>query len=129
MDKVTSKFPGKKILVVEDNIVNQEVTQSILELMDITVDIAEDGNQALQLFDTKKYDLIFMDILMPGMDGYQVTKEMRQREESLVKRTPIVALTVNNSSDKSKCMKIGMDDFISKPFEACTLEELLKKYM
>src|ERR1700678_308191 len=110
MDKITSKFPGKKILVVEDNLINQEVTQNILELMDIEVHIAENGNTALDYFDKNQYDLILMDILMPGMDGYTVTEKIRKREDQ-GKRTLIVALTVNTMpTEREKCLKFGMDD-------------------
>lgn len=129
MNKVTAKFPGKKILVVEDNIVNQEVTQNILELMEVDVHIADNGKTALEYFDKNQYDLIFMDILMPGMDGYVVTEEMRKRE-SQDRHTPIVALTVNSQfNDRKKCLKIGMDDYISKPIEACDLELILRRYL
>jgi CheY-like chemotaxis protein len=129
MKKVTSKFPGKRALVVEDYFINQEVTQDILELMELDVEVAENGREALELYQKEKYDLIFMDIQMPEMDGYQTTKEIR-RFENKEKRVPIIALTANAlSGDREKCLEAGMDDYISKPIEAEKIEEILKKYL
>ncbi len=129
MTKINSKFTGKKILVAEDYFVNQEVTQDILELMDLTVDIAENGVEALEKYNQDSYDAILMDIQMPELDGYQTTAEIR-KIEGTNKHTPIIALTANAlSGDREKCLKAGMDDYISKPIEAERLEAILKKYL
>lgn len=129
MKKVTSKFPGKKVLVAEDYFVNQEVTQDILELMDVEVDIAENGKEAVELHEQNHYDLILMDIQMPGLDGYGATNIIRKKEGS-DNRTPIIALTANAlNGDRDKCIEAGMDDYISKPIEAQKLEEILNKYL
>ena len=129
MGKVTSKFTGKKILIAEDYFVNQEVTQDILELMDFTVDIAENGREALEKFENGSYDAILMDVMMPEMDGFQTTAEIRKKEKK-GKRTPIIALTANAmSGDREKCIEAGMDDYLSKPIEATKLEEILKKHI
>lgn len=129
MGKVTAKFSGKKILVAEDYFVNQEVTQDILELMDFSVDIAENGKEALEKYEAGAYDAILMDIQMPEMDGFQATAEIRKKEGD-TKHTPIIALTANAlSGDREKCLEAGMDDYISKPIEAVKLEEILKKYI
>lgn len=129
MGKVTAKFSGKKILVAEDYFVNQEVTQDILELMDFSVDIAENGKEALEKYESGTYDAILMDIQMPEMDGFQATAEIRKKEGNS-KHTPIIALTANAlSGDREKCLEAGMDDYISKPIEAVKLEEILKKYI
>lgn len=128
MKKVTSKFPGKRALVVEDYFVNQEVTQDILELMGVDVEVAENGREALELYQNQKYDLIFMDIQMPEMDGYQTTREIRRTEKG--DHVPIIALTANAlSGDREKCLEAGMDDYISKPIEVEKIEEILKKYL
>ncbi len=128
MQKITSKFTGKKILVAEDYFVNQEVTQDILELMDFTVEVAENGNEALELFKTNEYDAILMDIQMPELDGYDATRAIRKLENG--KHIPIIALTANAlSGDREKCLEAGMDDYISKPIEAVRLEEILKKHI
>ncbi len=129
MAKVTSKFPGKKILIAEDYFVNQEVTQDILELMEFTVDVAENGREALEKYEQSSYDAILMDVQMPEMDGYQTTAEIRKKEQN-GRRTPIIALTANAmSGDREKCLEAGMDDYLSKPIEATKLEEILKKYI
>jgi len=129
MAKVTSKFPGKKILIAEDYFVNQEVTQDILELMEFTVDVAENGREALEKYEQSSYDAILMDVQMPEMDGFQTTAEIRKKEQG-GKRTPIIALTANAmSGDREKCLEAGMDDYLSKPIEATKLEEILKKYI
>ncbi|MFQ5729570.1 MAG: response regulator [Waddliaceae bacterium] len=129
MKKITSKFPGKRVLIAEDYFVNQEVTQDILELMDFEVAIAENGVEALEKHATQNFDAILMDIQMPELDGYEATKEIRKREGS-EKHTPIIALTANAlMGDREKCLKAGMDDYISKPIEAEKLEEVLKKYL
>lgn len=129
MKKVTSKFPGKRALVVEDYFVNQEVTQEILELMGLEVRIAENGLEALDFYKKERFDLILMDIQMPEMDGYQTTREIRKSENEDT-HIPIIALTANAlSGDAKKCLDAGMDDYISKPIEAERLEAILKKYL
>lgn len=130
MQKITANFPGKKILLVEDYFINQEIVQDMLELMGCTVDIAEDGDQALEKFDAKNYDLILMDIQLPKKDGYEVTRTIRRKEqEQSKKHTTIVALTANAMlGDREKCLDAGMDDYIPKPIELTTLESTLKKY-
>jgi CheY-like chemotaxis protein len=129
MTKITSKFTGRKILVAEDYPVNQEVTQYMLELMDFSVDLAENGIEALKKFDKNSYDAILMDIQMPVMDGFETALEIRKREAGH-SHIPIIALTANAlTGDKEKCLAAGMDDYISKPIEAIQLETILKKYI
>jgi len=127
--KKVKKFSGKRALVVEDYFINQEVTQDILELMGVDVEVAENGREALELYQNEKYDLIFMDIQMPEMDGYETTRKIR-RSENEGHHVPIIALTANAiSGDKEKCLEAGMDDYISKPIEVEKIEEILKKYL
>lgn len=129
MKTITSKFPGKRILVAEDYVINQEVIQDILELMDIEVDIAENGREAVEKAANNPYDAIIMDIQMPELDGYQATKKIRE-EQGNEKHTPIIALTANAlSGDRETCLEAGMDDYISKPVEIGKLEEILKKFI
>lgn len=129
MKKITTKFPGKKVLVAEDYFINQEVTQDILELMDITVEIAENGKDALQKHFATPFDLILMDIQMPELDGYDATKQIRAKEGTQ-RHTPIIALTANAlTGDREKCLQAGMDDYITKPIEADKLEAILKKHL
>jgi CheY-like chemotaxis protein len=93
--------PTYKILLVDDNIVNCRVGQKLIQKLGHTCDIATSGHKALELFHSQKYDMIFMDIIMPEMDGYTTTKLIREIEKKhCLPRTPIVALTAVDSSDK-----------------------------
>lgn len=128
MKKISSKFPGLKVLMVEDYFINQEVTKDMLELMGCVVTIAEEGDEALKHFLSQKFDLILMDLQLPGIDGIEVTKLMRNEEKGK-ERTPIIALTANAlDGDAEKCLASGMDDYMSKPIEILSLEELLRKH-
>lgn len=127
MKKLTSKFPGLKVLVVEDNPINQEVCQDILELMGCVVTVTADGTEGVKLAFENSYELILMDILLPGIDGYEATRQIRAA--SLSSRPIIIALTASSlDGDKGKSSDAGMDDYISKPMEAGQLEEALLKY-
>jgi signal transduction histidine kinase/CheY-like chemotaxis protein len=107
--------PPLRILVAEDNKVNQTLARRILEKQGHTVTIVPDGRQAIQAFERSTFDLILMDVHMPEMDGYQATEAIRQRE-SKCRRIPIIALTANAmSGDKERCFAHGMDAFVSKP--------------
>lgn len=102
------------ILLVEDNKVNQLVAQKLLEKAGHTVTIANDGRECLDLLDKESFDLVLMDCHMPIMDGYEATREIRQRGLKI----PIIALTANaQASDRKECIEAGMDEFISKPFK------------
>lgn len=130
MGKITTKLPGTRILLAEDYFINQELTKDLLELMECEVDIAEDGREALKLFEENEYDLILMDIQMPNLDGYEATKQIRAKEASSKKHIPIVALTANAmQGDEQKCLDAGMDSYISKPLDPQLLEEILKKFL
>ncbi|MEX1012891.1 MAG: response regulator [Waddliaceae bacterium] len=129
MNPLSKKFPGKKILVVEDYFINQEVIKDILELMECEVAIAENGVLALEKIEKEEYDLVFLDIQMPEKDGYQVAKEIREKEDS-DEHIPLIALTASAlSGDREKCLKEGMDDYLSKPIEPYQIEEILDKYL
>jgi len=129
MKKMESRFPGKKILVVEDYFINRELIVEILKLMDCVVDTAEDGVEAVAAFKRNTYDLILMDIQMPRMDGYEATREIRRLEGGFAK-IAIVAVTANAmQGDREKCLEAGMDEYLSKPIEFDLFEALLKKYL
>lgn len=116
-----------KILIVDDNKMNQTLVKAHLAKLNHNVDIACDGEQAIEKFKQHKYDLIFMDCQMPVMDGYLATQKIRAIEyREHREHTPIVALTANAIiGDKEKCLKAGMDDFISKPFKRDDLLKIL----
>jgi len=116
-----------RILIAEDNPVNVRVLLMLLKKLKVTLlDVAKDGQEAVTKFCASKYDLIFMDIQMPIMDGYTATIDIRKwEEEHKAPRVPIIALTANAmEEDKIKCLSVGMDDYIAKPVK---LEDLRVK--
>lgn len=116
------------VLLVEDNLINQMVAQDIIEQTGLTVDIAENGIKAVQAWRDGEYDLILMDCLMPEMDGYEATRQIRSLEQDC--HIPIIALTANVlNSDKQVCKDAGMDDFIGKPIELNLLTSTLDKWL
>ncbi|MCB1111546.1 MAG: response regulator [Chlamydiales bacterium] len=130
MQKIDADFHNARILVVEDYLVNLELTKEMLEMMNCAVDGAEDGEEALELYDIYEYDLIFMDIQMPKKDGFQTTSAIREAEEKGKKYTPIVALTANAlAGDREKYLASGMDDYLSKPIRSTDLAKVLEKYI
>jgi CheY-like chemotaxis protein len=119
-----------KILVVEDNLVNQKVLRIILDRNDCQYEIANDGAEAIQMFEKGKYNLILMDCQMPVLNGLQASQKIRELEQSkMVPRCRIVAMTANAMmGDREKCISAGMDDFLSKPFKSQDLLEMLKAW-
>lgn len=117
-----------RILLVEDNEVNRIVAIELLEQAQLQVDIAENGNIALDKLLQKQYDCVLMDIQMPVMDGYQTTRQLRTLE--CCNKLPVIAMTANAmSDDRNKCLQAGMDDFISKPILPETLYTTLLKWI
>jgi CheY-like chemotaxis protein len=115
-----------RILVVEDNIVNQKVAQRLLEKNGFTVEVVNDGKEAVKVLKNARYDLVLMDIQMPEMDGLEATVKIRQIEKRKGNHTPVVALTANNSETmKERCFEVGMDGFIAKPLEMNTFWEVV----
>lgn len=120
-----------KALLVEDNQVNQLVAKSLLEKMNLDVDIAEDGEKALAKLKSSSYNVVLMDCLMPVMDGYETTACWRKFEaEKELTRLPIIALTANAmSGDREKCLAAGMDDFLSKPIKLDDMRDKLAHWL
>ncbi len=109
----------KRILLVEDNLINQKVSLQSLRGMGFDVELAVNGLEAIEKFKQSQYDLILMDIQMPVMDGITATKKIRQMEVDLKVRQPIqiIAITANSlKDDRQKCLEAGMNEYISKPF-------------
>jgi PAS domain S-box-containing protein len=124
-------FPKSlQVLVAEDNVVNQFVALTLLERVGITPDIAGNGQEVLEALQRKRYDLILMDVLMPVMDGMEVTRRIRKHEDPAVSNIPIVALTANAMlQDRERYLACGMNDYISKPIDFNEMAVTLKKYL
>lgn len=119
-DKISLK--DANILLVEDNLINQKIVLLSLKKSVKSVDVANNGKEALDKFGSARYDLILMDIQMPIMNGIVTTKKIRSIEKSTNTHTPIIAITANALlGDKEECLAAGMDDYISKPFQIETL--------
>ncbi|PWK47333.1 PAS domain S-box protein [Pleionea mediterranea] len=135
LDELTEhQLEGKRVLLVEDNRVNQTVAQAMLKKMGIASDIANNGVEALDMLKQKSHDhylLILMDCQMPEMDGYQTTKHIRQGELGPALSTiPIIALTANAmKGDKEKCFAAGMSDYLAKPIDMEKLAEKMQSWL
>lgn len=121
---------GKRILLAEDHPLNQRVAIRMLEKWGYHVDLAENGEEALRLFDNHKYDLILMDLQMPILDGFDASRRIRTKEkEQSLNRTPVIALTAHAVEGyKEKCEGAGMDDFVTKPFNKKELRQVIEKF-
>lgn len=123
-------FEGR-LLLAEDNLVNQEVAFGMIEPFGLTIDVVEDGRAAIDAWAKNDYDLIFMDCQMPILDGYGATQQIRQLETTQQRpHTTIVALTANAlQGDRDQCIEAGMDDYLSKPYSEWQLLEVLKRWL
>jgi two-component system sensor histidine kinase/response regulator len=123
-----NSFDGYRILIADDNIVNQQVAMHILEKLGCHTDIAKNGEEAISMHTQHAYDLILMDCQMPVMDGYQATRAIRAQESGT--RTPIIAVTAfTMQGERDRCMAAGMDDFLAKPIRLGTLREALGRWL
>jgi len=122
-----------KILLVEDNKVNQQVAEFMLKKLGYSFELAENGLEAIKILTSKPdyFDLILMDCQMPQMDGYEATKHIRENNaDKLNQSIPIIALTANAmEGDKEKCIKAGMDSYLSKPIQLTKLKETLEEFL
>lgn len=117
-----------RVLVAEDNYVNQQVAVEILKSLGCSVHLAADGVEAVEMAQVDRYDVIFMDCQMPRLDGYGATGEIR-RVEGESRHTPIVAMTASvSTADRERCLQAGMDDYIGKPIDPVTLLDILKRW-
>ncbi|MDR0598235.1 MAG: response regulator [Treponema sp.] len=125
-------FSGRRILLAEDVEINREIVTAILEPMGLVIDEAEDGRAAYDKFSANpdSYDLIFMDIHMPGIDGYEATRLIRSLSHPRAKTVPIIAMTANVfKEDIERCLAAGMNNHVGKPIDFDELLVLLKKYL
>ena len=129
-DITNTNWASPKLLVVEDNLINQELMAAQLEMLGYKADYAENGVLAFDLWQKGEYDLLLTDIRMPEMNGYELAEKVRSKESSGDQRLPIIAITANAlAPDVEKCFAVGMDDVIAKPVELEDLHEALEKWI
>jgi len=117
------------ILLVEDNVLNQKIVLFNLKKYNFSVEAVTNGNDAIEAVKNSNFRLILMDLMLPGMNGYEITGEIRKYEEEKGVKIPIpiIAITANTlDNDREKCFAAGMNEYLSKPF---TAEQLLEKVM
>ena len=118
---------GLHILVAEDNPVNQQLARRLLEKRGHTVVLANDGHEVLRIIDEDEFDVVLMDVQMPGMDGLEATAEIRRRETQSGKHQTIVAMTAHAmKGDQERCLAAGMDGYLTKPIRSEELDTLLQ---
>jgi signal transduction histidine kinase len=126
--RLKTEFAGTRILLVEDEPINQEVSRSLLEDVGLTVDLAEDGVHAVAMARRNRYGLILMDMQMPNLNGVDATRAIR--DDSLNRETPILAMTANAmDEDRQVCLEAGMNDHIGKPVDPVRLFEAMLKWL
>jgi CheY-like chemotaxis protein/xanthosine utilization system XapX-like protein len=129
-EKVHKELKDIKILLVEDNLINQKITLLTLQPLVNSIDTATNGKEALDKFGTSNFDIILMDIQMPVMSGLLAAEKIRALESSTSTHIPIIAITANAMlGDREKCISAGIDDYISKPFQPSALIDKIKKYI
>ncbi len=129
-DYMNFTAPEANVLIVDDNEINLEVAAGLLEPMNMKIDLADSGKRALQMAAEKKYHMIFMDHMMPVMDGIETTEKLRQSEDEYYRTVPIIALTANALMDaREKFAKAGMDDFVAKPIEMKEICKCIKRWL
>jgi CheY-like chemotaxis protein len=129
-EKSHKELKDIRILLVEDNLINQKITHLTLKPLVAVIDTASNGKEALDKFGTANYDLILMDIQMPVMSGLMAAEKIRALEASTNTHVPIIAITANAMlGDKEKCISAGIDDYISKPFQPSALIDKIKKFI
>jgi CheY-like chemotaxis protein len=116
-----------RILMAEDNPINQRVGKLILQRAGFNIDIVADGNEALEAHQARPYDLILMDCQMPMMDGFEASQKIRELAQP---QPVIIAVTANALvGERERCLNAGMDDYLSKPFQAEQLIAMVKKWV
>jgi CheY-like chemotaxis protein len=119
---------GLRVLVAEDNIVNQKVTLRMLQNLGCRADLATNGLEAVAAVERAPYDVILMDCQMPGLDGYGATQSIRGKEREGA-RLPIIAMTANRKAgERERCIAAGMDDYVAKPVSTRELGEVLRAW-
>lgn len=121
-----------KILLIEDNLLNQKVVIFNLKKFNYNITAIADGKEALENVKKSRYDLILMDIMLPGMNGYEITEEIRnfEKQNKIKTPVPIIALTANTyDNDRERCINAGMNEYLAKPFTSEQLVEVINKFI
>lgn len=119
-----------KILIAEDNVFNQKVAQGTLRKLGFSSDIAKNGQEAIDALTKTDYDIVFMDGRMPVLDGYEATEKIRKSKDIINPKVPIVAMTADAMAGvREKCLEVGMNDYIVKPFKPEVLSEMLERWI
>ncbi len=122
------RIRGARVLLVEDNEINQQITKEMIEYFEIIVDIAENGKEAIEMVEKNTYDVVLMDIQMPEMDGYTASRLIHMEER--FRDLPIIAMTAHAmTGDRKKCLEAGMNDYLSKPVDEESLLGALMKWI
>ena len=126
-----SSFEGCRVLIVEDNPVNRELARAMLQAMGIHADVASDGHEAVEMLGVRDYDLVFMDCLMPVMDGFHAARAIRESERLAGKKPSIIIALTGIEAERGlhRCMEAGMNDCLSKPFSFQDMREMLEKWL
>lgn len=120
------------ILLVEDNVLNQKVVAYNLKKLNHNVVAVGNGTDAIEIFSNTFFDLILMDLMLPGMNGYMITKEIRrmEKERNIENPVPIIAITANTlDNDRQKCLDVGMNEYLAKPFTSVQLIEKIRIFI
>jgi len=121
---------GKRILLAEDNSINQKLAVALLQKAGYSVDVVDDGQQAFEKAITGVYNAILMDVQMPELDGIEATRKIRNWESRLGQHIPIIAMTAHAmKGDRERCLEAGMDDYVSKPIESHILRNVLARWL
>ena len=114
------------VLLAEDNVINQQVAVRMLNKFGFAVDVVSNGQQAVAALQKQPYGMVLMDCMMPVMDGFEATRQIRRREFLLHRHTPIIAMTaIDQPGDRQRCLDAGMDDFLPKPINPADLRAVL----
>jgi CheY-like chemotaxis protein len=125
-------FAGSRLLLAEDVEINREIVLALLEPTRLEIDCAENGEEAVRLYSAApaRYDLIFMDVQMPKMDGYEATRRIRALDSPAAQTVPIIAMTANVfREDIERCLASGMNDHVGKPLNLSEVIEKLTQYL